>query len=63
MRNEYPEEIKEEMEELQKKYFSTDDDEDLEEFIQKNASDRYKSFFHDKEKRDRELLEMGIIEN
>lgn len=63
MRNEYPTKIKAEMEELQKKYFSTDDDEDLEEFIQRNASERYKRFFEEKEKRDRELLDRGIIED
>lgn len=63
MNSQLPEKIKNEETELLNKYFSTDKDEDLIEFLRKNASKEYLDYMVKKDRRDKELLEKGIIEN
>lgn len=63
MRQLYPDKIQKEEKRLMSIILSSDEgDFDLEKFIEENASEEYKAFMQEKEKRDKELLSEGIIE-
>lgn len=64
MKQVYPDNIQKEEDRLQKLFFELDDEEiDLEDFIEKNASDEYKKYMIKKQNRYYKLLGQGIIEN
>ena len=58
-----PKDILEEEERLEKKYFSTDEDEDWDEFCSKNASKRYLDWARKEDEIYEENLKKGLIIN
>lgn len=62
MNSQLPKRFVKEENEIMKKYLD-DDEADLETIIKKYASKDYQEYFENKKKRDKELLDKGIIEN
>lgn len=56
-----PRKIEEEEKRLMDAFFSTEDDEDWDEFARRNASKEYLEFIEKKNQEEKELLKQGIL--